>query len=164
MTYRQVEKALCTGLLALACVALAAMTLWTVVDVGTRYFISKPLRGSIDFVESTLVLVVFLALPECFRRGDQITVDLFDHFAGPRTVQVLKVTGALGTIAFLAALLWTGWAPLADAWRFGDRKPDLPVPIFLLLGAIEFALAATIVVMLGRFIELFRGLFNRAWS
>lgn len=148
MTRARFEAAVCRGMLAISVVALVVMTLWTVVDVATRYVIASPLRGSIDLVESMLVLVVFLALPECFRRQEQVTVDVVDHVAGSRGVEGLKLFAGLATLAFLALLAYTGVQPLLDALRFGDRKPDLPIPIFALLGAIEIALFISLAVVL----------------
>lgn len=130
--------------------SLLVMTLWTVIDVVTRYALAKPLKGSIDLVEATLVLVVFLALAECFQRGEQVTVDVFDHVAGPRTVEFMKLFAALATLAFLILLGYTGLQPFLDALKFGDRKPDLPIPIFWLLGAIEIAIAVSVVVLIGK--------------
>ncbi|WP_372656499.1 TRAP transporter small permease [Hydrogenophaga sp.] len=138
-------------------IALLVMTLWTVVDVLTRYLLSKPLQGSIDLVESTLVLVVFLALPECFRREEQVVVDVVDHLIPAPAVEYLKLFAAVATLLFLVVLGYTGMQPLLDAWQFGDRKPDLPVPIFALLGVIQVAIAVSVVV-LGRklFVQLKR--------
>ena len=141
--------------------ALALMTLWTVTDVVTRYALAKPLKGSIDLVEVTLVLVVFLALPECFRHDEQITVDVFDHFAGERAVAVLKLIGAFATMLFLVLLGYTGIQPFLDALRFGDVKPDLPIPIYLLLGAIELAIALSVVVLIGKFLLQTRRVLRR---
>ena len=148
MTRARFETAICRAMLAIAVIALVVMTLWTVVDVATRYVIASPLRGTIDLVESMLVLVVFLALPECFRRQEQVTVDVIDHVASSRVVEVLKLVAGLATLAFLALLAYTGVQPFLDALRFGDRKPDLPIPIFALLGAIEIALFISLAVVL----------------
>ena len=132
--------------------ALMLMTLWTVTDVITRYALAKPLKGSIDLVEATLVLVVFLALPECFREDEQVTVDLVDHFASERVVAVLKLIASFATTLFLVLLCYTGIQPFLDALKFGDLKPDLPIPIYWLLGAIEVAIALSIIVLVGKFI------------
>ena len=147
MTRARFEAAICRGMLAIAILALVVMTLWTVVDVATRYLIASPLRGTIDLVESMLVLVVFLALPECFRRQEQVTVDVIDHVSSSRGVEWLKLAASLTTLVFLALLAYTGIQPFLDALRFADRKPDLPIPIFALLGAIEIALFVSIVVV-----------------
>lgn len=142
------------GLLAgLGSVALLVMLSWTVVDIFTRYALSKPLRGSIDLVEATLVLVVFLALPECFSRDEQVTVDILDHVAGERTVAWLKLFAAFASLLFLGLLGYTGVQPFLDALQFGDRKPELPIPIYSLLGAIELAIAVSIVILAGKFIR-----------
>jgi hypothetical protein len=37
--------------------ALAVMVLWTMVDIGARIIFNKPLHGTLDLVEVTLVLV-----------------------------------------------------------------------------------------------------------
>lgn len=140
-------------LTALGGLALLTMALWTVVDIITRYAFAKPIRGSIDLVESTLVLVVFLALPECFHRDEQITVDVVDHVAGARTVAGLKLLGSLCTLAFLLLLGYTGIQPTLDAFQFGDRKPDLPIPIFGLLVVIEMAILASTVILAGKFFK-----------
>lgn len=128
--------------------ALAVMLFWTIADVGLRLAIGRPLYGTIDLVEATLVLVAFLALPECFRQDEQIKVDVFDRAAGPRGVAVMRLIGEVATLAFLVLLSVTVLTPLADAYRFGDAKADLPIPIFLLLLAIETALVASAVVVL----------------
>lgn len=141
--------------------ALVVMTLWTVVDVITRYALSKPLKGSIDLVESTLVLVVFLALPACFLRDEQVTVDVFDHVAPPRVVEGLKLLGAFATMLFLLLLGYTGLQPMLDAWQFGDQKPDLPIPIYALLGVIEVAIVASVVVLVGKFLIQMRRVLSR---
>lgn len=141
--------------------ALAVMLLWTMVDIGARLAFNKPLHGTLDLVEVTLVLVAFLALPECFRRDEQIKVDLFDTMVRPRTLALMRLAGEIATLAFLALLAVTLFQPLADAYRFGDQKPDLPVPVFLLLPAIEFALVVSVFVVLGRTIGQLRA-FPRA--
>ncbi len=130
--------------------ALAVMVLWTMIDIGARLAFNKPLHGTLDLVEVTLVLVAFLALPECFRRDEQIKVDLFDTMVRRRTLAAMRLAGEIATLAFLVLLAVTLIQPLADAYRFGDQKPDLPVPIFLLLLAIELALVVSVFVVLGR--------------
>ena len=132
--------------------ALVLMTLWTVTDVITRYALAKPLKGSIDLVEATLVLVVFLALPECFRHDEQVTVDVVDHFVSENAVAVLKLIASFATTLFLVLLCYTGIQPFLDALKFGDSKPDLPIPIYWLLGSIEIAMALSIIVLTGKFI------------
>lgn len=124
--------------------ALLLMAGWTVTDIVCRLAFKQPLPGSIDLVEATLVLVVFFGLAEGMRRGEQITVDILDHVVPPRGLLAMKLFGDLATIAFLALLAWAVWPPLMDAYQFGDRKPDLPIPIYPLLLAIEAGLLVSL--------------------
>jgi TRAP-type C4-dicarboxylate transport system permease small subunit len=137
-------------------VALAVMLLWTMVDIGARLAFNRPLHGTLDLVEVMLVLVAFLALPDCFRRDEQIKVDLFDVAAGARGLALMRLAGEVATLAFLALLAFTLFGPMADAYRFGDEKPDLPVPIFALLLAIELALVVSIFVVAQRSVQQLR--------
>jgi TRAP-type C4-dicarboxylate transport system permease small subunit len=122
-----------------------------------RLALNHPLHGTIDVVEAMLVLVAFLALPECFRHDEQIKVDVFDRTAGPRGLAVMRLLGEVATLIFLALLASTLLQPLYDAYRFGDRKADMPIPISTLLLAIELALLVSVVVVLGRVIAQLRG-------
>jgi TRAP-type C4-dicarboxylate transport system permease small subunit len=139
--------------------ALAVMLFGSIVDVVMRLFFKSPLHGTIDLVEVTVALVAFLALPECFRHDEQIKVDVLDTTVGPRGVTILRLFGEISTLAFLVLLAVTLVAPLADAYRFGDRKADLPVPIFLLLLAIEVSLVVSVLVVAGRVVAQMCGRF-----
>lgn len=137
--------------------ALAVMLFGSIVDVVLRLFFKHPLSGTIDLVEVTVALVAFLALPECFRHDEQIKVDVLDTTVGPRGVAILRLFGETATLAFLVLLVVALVTPLADAYRFGDRKPDLPVPVFMLLLAIEISLVVSAVVVAGRVVTQMRG-------
>jgi len=142
-------------------IALAIMLFATIGDIIARLAFNRPFHGTLDLVEVTLVLVAFLALPECFRRDEQIKVDIFDVAAGPRGLAMMRLAGEVATFAFLLLLAVTVVSPLVDAYRFGDAKPDLPVPIFALLLAIELALMVSVVVVAGRIVAQLRN-FGRA--
>ncbi len=151
---RRLGEALSRLLQRVGGLALVVMVGWTVVDVVSRLLFRHPLPGSIDLVESTLVLVVFCGLAEGFRRGEQITVDIFDHAVPPRLLVAMRLLGAVAALAFLGLLAWAVWAPLVDAYRFGDTKPDLPIPIYPLLLAIETGIVVTITATLPSAVRL----------
>lgn len=148
-------------LTACGALALAVMLFWTILDVGGRLAFNRPIHGTLDLVEVTLVLVAFLALPECFRRDEQIKVDLFDTMMSSSALRRLVVIGEIATLAFLGLLATTLWQPLADAYRFGDQKPDLPVPVWTLLAAIEVALGVSMMVIVGRIAAQLRAIPQR---
>jgi TRAP-type transport system small permease protein len=118
------------GLSWLGVVAVVGMMAVVVGDVLMRTVFHRPIPGAFDFVESALVAAVFLSLPRCFLRDQNIVVDLLDSLLGPKVVAGLKVLAAVVALSFLTALLWNMISPARDALQFGDRKPDLPIPIF----------------------------------
>lgn len=132
----------------LAAAALAVMMLWTIADIVLRAAFKMPLHGSVALVETTLVLVAMLALADCLARDEQIKVDVFDGMIGDRGVFALKLLGDAAMLVFILLLAFTMIGPIADAWRFGDVKPDIPVPVVALLGVIELALVVSAIVLI----------------
>jgi TRAP-type C4-dicarboxylate transport system permease small subunit len=129
-------------------VALILMMLVTTADVVLRAALNSPIRGVVDAVEITMLLVVFLGLPDAFLRGEQITVDVVDHMVSPGVLAVLKAAGAVLSTLFLALLASNLVQPLLDAYRFGDRKADLPVPLYPLVALVLLCLATSFLAML----------------
>jgi len=135
-----------------AVLSLAAMTLITIVDVTMRNTINELVLGGVELVQLTLVLSVFLALPDTFLRNEHITIDLIDQFAPPRVVAVLRCIGALLTFVLLAVIAWRMFLPALDTIDIGDRTSDLQIPLIwywlpLLIGAVTSVLAQGLVVI-----------------
>ncbi len=128
-------------------IALALMMLATTADVVLRATINAPIRGVVDAVEITMLLVVFLGLPDAFLRGEQVTVDVIDHLVSGQVLAILKAIGAALSTLFLALMAINLVQPLLDAWRFGDRKADLPVPLYPLVALVIACLAASFLAM-----------------
>jgi TRAP-type C4-dicarboxylate transport system permease small subunit len=101
----------------------------------------------VDAVEITMLLVVFLGLPDAFLRGEQVTVDVIDHLVSARILALLKAAGAILSTVFLALLAINLIQPLIDAYRFGDRKADLPVPLYPLIAIVLASLATSFIAM-----------------
>jgi TRAP-type C4-dicarboxylate transport system permease small subunit len=114
-----------------ASLCLCAMMMVTVTDVVLRSLFSYPIFGTFDLVELFLVALIFLALPETFRREEHVVVDVVDHLVPPRLVGLLRVLAALLAAALLGLMLWHSVAPAYDTWRFGDRTLDLGIPRFI---------------------------------
>jgi TRAP-type C4-dicarboxylate transport system permease small subunit len=128
-------------------VALIGMMLATTADVVLRAAVNQPIRGVVDMVEIAMLLVVFLGLPDAFLRGEQVTVDVVDHLVSPRVVAALRLSGAVLSALFLALLAINIVQPLLDAYRFGDRKADLPVPLYPLVAMVLLCLVTSFVAM-----------------
>lgn len=145
---------LCRILTHVGAAALAVMMLATTVDVVMRTAANRPIRGIVDLVEITVLLVVFLGLPEVFRRDEQIKVDLVDKLVPAPVLKIIHVTAAGATVFFICLLGLNLIRPLIDAYRFGDQKPDLGVPLYPFLGVIAFCLAVSLLTMVVMTIQI----------
>jgi len=115
-----------------AAIALIAMMLTTVADVAMATLFKRPIIGAYDMVETMLVFSVFLGIPATFLRDGNIVVDVVDFFVAKRTVRRLKQLAQLLTLAFLVLLFCNMITPALDAYRFGDKKQELGLPLWVL--------------------------------
>ena len=143
---------------------LCAMMMVTVVDVVLRSLFSYPIFGTFDLVELFLVALIFLALPETFRREEHVVVDVIDHLAPARTVALLRVLAALLAVLLLGLMLWHSVAPARDTYVFGDRTLDLGLPRYIHWLPILLGTAAAVLVglmMLARSVRAARDAWQR---
>ncbi len=134
-------------LTALAAVALAAMVLIVVADVLRSNFLHRPIIGTFDLVQALLCFIVFLGLPQIFFVEGNITVDVIDHLVGKRGVAVLRMTGGLASLAYLALLWWHMFAPAYDTFAFGDVTSDLAIPVFVIWLPVLFGMAVALIAI-----------------
>lgn len=133
-----------------AMLALVVMMLVTVLDIGLRLTVNELVLGSVEIVQLTLVMVVFLALPETFLRDEHITVDALDQFASPRGLRTARICAALASLGLVAVMAWRMWPPALDTLTIGDLTSDLQFSLFwywlpMLIGALV-AVAVLVVV------------------
>ncbi|NYT69978.1 TRAP transporter small permease [Pusillimonas noertemannii] len=138
----------------IAGVALALMMFVTVADVVLRNFFHVSILGTYDIVETMMVFVVFLGIGEAFLDDTHITVDVVDHFATPRTVLVLKGLAMAAAAVFLMLLLRYMPIPALEAYIYGDRKPDLPIPLIVLWIPCLLGMAAALAAVLYKLLSM----------
>ncbi len=116
----------------IATLALIAMMLMSVADVSMATLFKRPITGTYDVVESALVFAVFLGIPATFLHHGNIVVDVVDFFASKETIRRLKTLAAVCSFIFLVLLAWNMLPQAQDAYRFGDKKPELGLPLYVL--------------------------------
>ena len=138
------------GLLLLGTVGMIASMLIGVADVvGTKFF-DWPVPGTLEFTESTMVLVVFGALAFAQERRAHIRVELLYSYAGPRGKSFMEAVTHIVAFVFFALVAWQGLSELSYSWELKEatmgtvRFPLYPARFFLLLGV------ALLLVRLGR--------------
>lgn len=128
------------GLLLLGTVGMIASMLIGVADVVGTEFFDWPVPGTLEFTESTMVLVVFGALAFAQERRAHIRVELLYGHAGPRGKSFMEAVTHIVAFIFFALIAWQGLSELGYSWELKEatmgtvRFPLYPARFFLLLG------------------------------
>jgi TRAP-type mannitol/chloroaromatic compound transport system permease small subunit len=136
---------------------LASMVLGVADVVGTKFF-NYPVPGTLEFTESTMVLIVFGALAYAQERRAHIRVELLYTHTGPRGKSAMEVVTHVVAFVFFALLAWQGIGELRYSWEIREatmgtiRFPLYPARFLLVLGTalLLLRLALDIVADLGR--------------
>lgn len=151
-------RRLALWLLLLGTVGMIAATLVGVADVvGTEAF-GRPVLGTLEFTESTMVLVVFGALAYAQQRRAHIRVELLYGQVGPRGKSFMEAVTHIVAFIFFALVAWQGYVELLYSWEIREstmgsvRFPLYPARSLLLLGVslLMLRLAIDIVQDIGR--------------
>jgi hypothetical protein len=65
----------------------------------------------------------------------------------PGLLRWMKALAAFATLVMLVLLAWNMVMPALEAYRFDDKKPDMPIPIFWLWIAMFAGILSSIAVM-----------------
>ncbi len=130
----------------LAALALFAIMVLTLVDVGGRKLLSASVPGSLELTELLMVVVIFAGLPLVSLAGEHVVFDSLDRWlpAGARRVQQALVDllcmGALGGLA------WLMWLKAGQMASYGDITAQLKLPLgpFVVLMSVLCAVTAAL--------------------
>jgi TRAP-type C4-dicarboxylate transport system permease small subunit len=128
------------GLLLLGTVGMIAAMLVGVADVVGTEFLGRPLLGTLEFTESTMVLVVFGALAYAQERRAHIRVELLYSQVGPHGKSFMEAVTHIVAFLFFALVAWQGYVELLYSWEIKEstmgsvRFPLYPARFLLLLG------------------------------
>lgn len=127
-------------LLLLGTVGMIAAMLVGVADVVGTEFLGRPVLGTLEFTESTMVLVVFGALAYAQERRAHIRVELLYSHVGPRGKSFMEAVTHIVAFIFFALVAWQGYVELLYSWEIKEstmgsvRFPLYPARVVLLLG------------------------------
>ena len=137
-------------LLLLGTVGLIASMLVGVADVVGTEFLGRPLLGTLEFTESTMVLVVFGALAYAQERRAHIRVELLYSHVGPRGKSFMEAVTHIVAFLFFALMAWQGFVELLYSWEIMEstmgsvRFPLYPARTLLLIGVLLLLLRLAI--------------------
>jgi TRAP-type C4-dicarboxylate transport system permease small subunit len=127
-------------LLLLGTVGMIAAMLVGVADVVGTEFFGRPLLGTLEFTESTMVLVVFGALAYAQERRAHIRVELLYSHVGPHGKSFMEAVTHIVAFVFFALVGWMGYVELEYSYEIMEstmgsvRFPLYPARTLLLIG------------------------------
>lgn len=114
-------------------------------DIFGRNLLARPLMGVAEMVSISIVVIVFLQIPQVVRMGrlsrsEFLEVVLLRH--APRSVPVLNTLFDIIGILMMAAVVWGTWPLLQRSLRLGEyfgaigsfTAPTWPIRVAILLG------------------------------
>jgi TRAP-type C4-dicarboxylate transport system permease small subunit len=128
------------GLLLLGAVGLVLSMVLGFADVVGTKFLDYPVPGTLEFTESTMVLVVFGALAFTQSKRGHIRVEVFYNFGGPRTRALFDAFTHLVAFIYFGLLCWLGIQEAIYSWEISEasmgtiRFPLFPARALLAVG------------------------------
>lgn len=92
-----------------ACLLLAFAASLGMFQVLSRFLFELPAEWTEVLIRFSLIWMVFMGIPEAFRQGAMVSIDLMHRKAGPVLRRVLDVVHAVVGLVLLAVILWFGW-------------------------------------------------------
>jgi TRAP-type mannitol/chloroaromatic compound transport system permease small subunit len=120
---------------------LASMAICVADVIGTNFF-DWPVPGTLEFTESTMVLIVFGALAFTQEKRGHIRVELLTGLFGPRMQSFLDMLTHFIALVFFGLLAWHSFGELSYSWEIGEatmgtiRFPLYPARLLLSFGAV----------------------------
>lgn len=93
----------------LACAMLVIAACLGMYQILTRFVLEQPAEWTEVLIRFSLIWMVFLGIPEAFRLGSMVSIDLLHRLAPPVFRRVLDALIALVTLSLLAVMIWYGW-------------------------------------------------------
>lgn len=106
----------CTTAIALWCAGamLVIASCSGLYQIISRFIIEQPAEWTEVVVRFSLIWMVFLGVPACFRQGSMVSVDLLYRLSSPRLRRVLDVVIMIASLILMLVILWWGYD---YAWR-----------------------------------------------
>jgi TRAP-type C4-dicarboxylate transport system permease small subunit len=144
-----------SGLALLGAIGVVAMLVHVTAYVVLRYALQAPVPATVEIVSYYyMVLIAFLPIAWAERRGDMISVEIFEKFFVGRLGRIVEIIVALITTAVYVVMTYTTW--LAAMREFSAKSFTISLSIAIptwpgyFILPLSFALAA--------FVTLYRGL------
>lgn len=107
-------------------------------DVLGRTLMSRPIPGTKEIVQNSIVTITFLQLPLAIFSGAMLRTPILTDMLPPMGRRILRTFAMLLGLAFFLMLIWGTWPSFQSAWRIGEYEGEgaLRVPTWPVRGSI----------------------------
>lgn len=132
---------------------LTIMMLMTVSDVLLRYFINRPILGTLELTEYMMIPVVYLGLAWCAVRRENIKVDIFVNKLKPRPRAILDSITCLFSLIIMILITWQNLRETGNIWEIHRVSDILSVPAYPFFAVLTLGCFLLCIVLLINLIE-----------
>lgn len=107
-------------------------------DVLGRGMLNRPIPGTKEIIQNSVVAITFLQLPLAVYSGAMLRTSIFADAVPPFVRKLLRTFGSLLGLAFFIGLIWSTWPSFMDAYRIGEYEGEgaLRVPTWPVRGTV----------------------------
>jgi TRAP-type C4-dicarboxylate transport system permease small subunit len=99
----------CTFSMAVACLMMVIAASLGLFQILMRFVFAQPAEWTEVLIRFSLIWMVFMGIPEAFRQGAMVSVDVLHRMAPERAKRVLDALVAIASLALLAVLIYWGF-------------------------------------------------------
>lgn len=147
-----VERRLTSFSMVVACAMLAIAASLGMYQIVTRFVFEQPAEWTEVLIRFSLIWMVFLGIPQAFRVGAMVSIDLMHRLAPAPMRRVLEAMIALITIALLAVMIWYGW-DYAQRGKVQTMSSLEQISMFWAYVAIPVGAAFAVLGVIGNFLD-----------
>lgn len=120
------------ALLVLAAVLAFLLCFLVVADVVGRVVFNNPVKGTVEIVSLSIVVICYLQAGFAIRSGGMLNVDMFVGKMGPRGQSIAAAIGAAGGALFFGIICWGSFDGAVHAWTSSEYEGEgaLRVPVW----------------------------------
>jgi TRAP-type C4-dicarboxylate transport system permease small subunit len=107
-------------------------------DVMGRIFLTRPIPGTKEILQNSIVTITFLQIPLAIYSGSMLRTTILSDAVPPTMRRILRTLASLLGLALFLALIWGTVPSFYDAYRIGEYEGEgsLRVPTWPVRGAI----------------------------
>ena len=114
----------------IAAVAIFALMVLGVVQIGMRSIFNAPISGYIDLVELSMASMAFLGAAYCQRLGAHIRMELLIGRLHGRALWAFEIAGTSVALFIVGVLIWYGTTHFLRSYTLGDTTIDAEFPVW----------------------------------